>query len=246
MSYGVVIGESRRVPPGVEGWAEPQRIGRAGREPVRDRFRRWWRGRFRHTGLVYWLITQGYLVLLSCAVLFCFNGFVLGWGKAYEISALIASPWEVADGSHPDWVWFPALLLSIAGWLVVTGFAGAVAGYMVINATTNRSGPRGDRLGPLPSGNIPRLANLQYSRHGHEIPPYFALRFAMRHEGDWRQAQDHWERMVMHFLRTDGFDGGDGADSVMRQSVTYTSYFLHGLSGRCPECHGRAHDGAED
>ncbi|MFI9813835.1 DUF6313 family protein [Saccharothrix variisporea] len=239
-------GEIRRSDADLEAWVRPGEVERAAGESPVERFRRWWRSRFRYAGIQYWLVTEGYVVVLVFAGLYVVNGLLLGWTHAYEVSALIASPWDVPAGVEaPSWSWVPALLLSIAGWLVVTGFAGAVAGYMVLNATTNRRGLKGSRVGPLPSGEIPRLADLQYSRHGHDVPPYFALRFALRHDSDWRRAQDHWERLVARFLHTDAFDRGDGNDGVMRQAVTYTSYFLHGLSGRCPECL-MAKTGSED
>ncbi|MEV4316735.1 DUF6313 family protein [Actinocrispum sp. NPDC049592] len=141
------------------------------------------------------------------------------------------SPWDTASPAL-------ALPLSIAGWLVVTGFAGAVAGYVVTEVTDNRNIRRlrgrslVRRIGP-----IPLLDRLQYGRHGFEIPHYFAIRFVMRHDGDWKLAQDHWEIIVERFLNVGEADRGRGPRQVMWEAVLEASYVLDGMSGRCPLCH---------
>lgn len=194
--------------------------------------RRWWRARGRHKGIQYWLMVQGYRILAAFAAVFALNGVINGWQVAYDVSLQIDSPW---DTEVPvPWL---ALPLSLAGWLVVTGFAGALAGYVVIEVTENRLLRNQSKRSW--TGLIPRLERLQYSRHEHDIPRYFAIRFVLRHRhhrNQWQVAQDHWEKIVERFFYTDAVDRTTGPRQVLRQAVRAAAYFLHGLSGRCPEC----------
>lgn len=73
-------------------------------------------------------------------LLFGVNGFTIGWRRAYDVTIGITSP---ADTSAPVLAWF----LSIAGWLVAPGIAGAVAGYVVSHAIgARRTRPLDDFL----------------------------------------------------------------------------------------------------
>lgn len=62
--------------------------------------------------------------MTSYAVTFLVAGFAVGWREAYDLSLGIMSP---ASASRPLAAW----PVSIAGWLVAPGLAGAVAGYLV-------------------------------------------------------------------------------------------------------------------
>lgn len=197
------------------------------REPLPASIRRWLRSRHRYTGIEYWLRFRGIYIVAGFGVLFLINWLAVGGTTAYNLTLQITSPW---DTRYP-WLAVP---LSVAGWLVVTGFAGAVAGYVVTDVAENRNiqrlrgKPRSGRI-----GSIPLLASLQYSRHDFDVPQYFGIRFALRHEGDWLAAQDHWERVVERFLHL-GHDGGP--KQVMLEAVREASYVLDGMSGRCPIC----------
>jgi hypothetical protein len=63
-------------------------------------------------------------LLLGFGSLYVANGLVIGWRDAYDVTVAITSP---AATSSPALAWF----LSVAGWLVAPGLAGAVAGYVV-------------------------------------------------------------------------------------------------------------------
>lgn len=205
----------------------PEDIDPPNRETLLAWIRRWLRSRHRYTGIEYWLRFRGIYIVVGFGVLFLLNVLAVGGRTAYDLTLQITSPW---DTRYP-WL---ALPLSVVGWLVVTGFAGAVAGYVVTDVADNRNiqqlrgKPRTGRIGA-----IPLLASLQYSRHDFDVPQYFGVRFALRHEGDWPTAQDHWERVVERFLHL-GHDGGP--KQVMLEAVREASYVLDGMSGRCPIC----------
>lgn len=208
---------------------EPNDAGPPRRESLRALARRRRRSLGRHTGIQYWLRVRGYYILASFAGLFVLNAAVFGGRVAYDVSVQITSPWETANA----WL---ALPLSISGWLVVTGFAGAVAGYVVTEVTDNRNirNLRG-RQATRRIGPIPLLDRLQYGKHGFEVPHYFGIRFVLRHQGNWRTAQDHWELVVEQFLNAEA-NRGKGPKQVMWEAVLEASYVLDGMSGRCPEC----------
>jgi len=102
-------------------------------ERISERLRRRWLSRGRHRALRFWLLFRGLPVLILYGLLFALNGFLMGWRKAYDVSIAITSP---ADTPHP----VPAWLLSIAGWLVAPGVAGAVAGYVISASIAGRRG----------------------------------------------------------------------------------------------------------
>ncbi|TCO59567.1 DUF6313 family protein [Actinocrispum wychmicini] len=199
-------------------------------ESLRELVRRRRRSLARHTGIQYWLRVRGYYILAGFVALFGFNWVFIGGQVAYNVTVQIDSPWDTR-------IPLLALPLSLSGWLVVTGFAGAVAGYVVTEVTDNRNvrALRGRsttrRIGP-----IPRLDRLQYSRHGFEIPHYFAIRFVLRHDGSWKIAQDHWEIIVEKFLTAREADRTRGSKQAMWEAVLEAAYVLDGMSGRCPRC----------
>jgi hypothetical protein len=178
----------------------------------------------------YWLRVRGYYILGGFAALYVVNAAVVGGREAYDVSVQIDSPWDTTIPAL-------ALPLSIAGWLVVTGFAGAVAGYVVTEVTENRSTRRmrGGRAARR-IAHIPLLGHLQYRRHGFDTPELFAIRFVLRHDGDWHLAQDHWEVTVEKFLHADELDRGKGPRQAMWDAVLEASYVLDQMSGRCPQC----------
>ncbi|WP_328472974.1 DUF6313 family protein [Actinoplanes sp. NBC_00393] len=91
--------------------------------------RRRWRSAGQHRGLEFWLLFRGFPFVVLYALLFLLNGVLIGWRKSYDVSIAITSP---ADTAHPVAAW----LLSMAGWLVAPGIAGAIAGY-VLSASIN-------------------------------------------------------------------------------------------------------------
>jgi hypothetical protein len=103
----------------------------APRETRRELWRRWWRSQKRHRGLRYWLWFRGVPFLAVVFVRYLVNGFVNGWGDAYDVAAGIVSPTTAA---WPGVAW----PLSVAGWLLVPEVAGAVAGYIVTDFIARR------------------------------------------------------------------------------------------------------------
>lgn len=92
---------------------------------------RQWRSRGRHRGLRYWFITTGLPILVVYSSLFLANGVAIGWANSYEVMIGITSP---AKTTMPTLAWG----LSVAGWLLAPGLAGAVAGYVVSNSINSR------------------------------------------------------------------------------------------------------------
>jgi hypothetical protein len=108
------------------------------REGRWDRLKRRWRSRGRHGGIRHWFLTAGLPLSLSLAILFALNGAVIGWTTSYEVMIGITSP---SKTTLPVLAWF----LSVAGWLVAPGVAGAVAGYIVSSSIdSRRSRPIGE------------------------------------------------------------------------------------------------------
>lgn len=186
-------------------------------------------------------MVSGYRILAGFVVLFGVNWWFNGGEVAYNVTVQIDPPWTTSV----PWL---ALLLSLSGWLVVTGFAGAVAGYVVAEVMDNRNiGALRGRSTTRRIGPIPRLDRLQYSRHGFEIPHYFAIRFVLRHDGSWKIAQDHWEIIVEKFLKTEESNRNRGPKQAMWEAVLEAAYVLDGMSGRCPECgHSHRTNGSAD
>ncbi|MDX6740183.1 DUF6313 family protein [Actinocorallia sp. A-T 12471] len=100
-------------------------------ERPHEALRRRWRSIARYRGLRHWLLTRGSVVAVLYTGLFVGNGFAIGWRHAYDVSVGITSP---AATSAPVVAWF----LSVAGWLLAPGIAGAVAGYALSHAITSR------------------------------------------------------------------------------------------------------------
>ncbi|GAA0462509.1 hypothetical protein Ade02nite_29050 [Paractinoplanes deccanensis] len=63
-------------------------------------------------------------MLVGFGILFVLNGTLNGWRRSYDVALAITSP---ADTSVPQLAW----ILSLAGWIVAPGIAGAVAGYVI-------------------------------------------------------------------------------------------------------------------
>jgi hypothetical protein len=101
------------------------------RERRAELLRRWWRSQGRRRNLRYWLLFRGLPVLVAFAMLYIVTGFVVGWEKAYNICLAIDPP---TGTSSPVLAW----ALSLAGWLVMPGVAGAVAGYVVSDSIGSR------------------------------------------------------------------------------------------------------------
>jgi hypothetical protein len=82
--------------------------------------------------------TRGFPLVAGLGLLYMANGLAIGWRRAYDVSIGITSP---ADTGVPALAW----PLSVAGWLLVPGIAGAVAGYVVSDAIkVRRSKPLED------------------------------------------------------------------------------------------------------
>jgi hypothetical protein len=94
------------------------------REPLSEHARRRWRSRGRHGRLRYWLLFRGAPIAAVFLLVYVANGLVIGWRDAYDVTLAIISP---AQTSSPLLAW----VLSVAGWLVAPGLAGAVAGYVI-------------------------------------------------------------------------------------------------------------------
>jgi hypothetical protein len=104
---------------------------------ISERIHRWWQSWPEHSGLRYWLLTRGILLLGGYLILFVATGYAIGYRRAYDVSIGITSP---ATTSQPALAW----ILSIVGWLVAPAAAGGVAGYMIANTILSR---RVTRLG---------------------------------------------------------------------------------------------------
>jgi len=77
------------------------------------------------SGLALWLLRRGMVVLLVLLVLFTLAAWRTGsWWQAFDVMLNIESPQKTAS---------PVIttILSVAGWLVVPGIAGSVAGLVV-------------------------------------------------------------------------------------------------------------------
>jgi hypothetical protein len=131
------------------------------RETWRERVRRRWRSLTRYTGLRFWMLSRGMLMLVTVGILYVAGGLVIGWQTAYEIAVGITSPDSVASPpaalptspAPSAAVVVLAWALSLTGWLVVPGIAGAVAGYVVTaHADQRRDRPLDSFLPPTSSG----------------------------------------------------------------------------------------------
>jgi hypothetical protein len=182
-------------------------------------YRIWWRSRARHRGIRYWLLIQGPVVLLVLVALFGINGFAIGWRDAYDVTVQIKSPWETAQ----PWA---AMVLSLAGWLIWPSVTGAVAGYVVTDATSSRRGRSAVVVG---SRFIPILG-----RRG--VPEEFAHYFLSLHDRP-RAAQSDWEKIVSAFLYTDAISGNANPRERIAQAVSASIAFVEAMPDkRCPFC----------
>ena len=84
---------------------------------------------------------------------------------------------------------------------------------------------------------IPLLQDL-FFRHPYDIPQDFALRFVAWHGGDWRQAQDHWERIVRDVLNTDAVQLDATGSRAIEQAVKAAAIVFRpiGKDDKCPLC----------
>ncbi|MDG9703264.1 DUF6313 family protein [Streptomyces sp. DH37] len=90
----------------------------------RQRLRARWADRHALPRFGFWLLSRGAAVLAVCAALYVLNGFLIGWGDAYDVLIGITSPATV----RPQWCAWP---LSLTGWAAVPAVIGAAAGYVI-------------------------------------------------------------------------------------------------------------------
>jgi len=110
-------------------------------ESLTARLRRYWRSRGRYGRLRYWLLFRGLPLGVVFGVLYVADGWVNGWVISYEVMLAIRSPADPAVR-----VGALAWLLSLSGWLVAPGVAGAVAGYVISAGIDARRRTRFDVL----------------------------------------------------------------------------------------------------
>jgi hypothetical protein len=187
-------------------------------------YRNWWRSRARHRGIRYWLLIQGPVVLLLLVALFGINGFAIGWRDAYDVTVQIKSPLETTQ----PWV---AVVLSLAGWLVWPSVTGAVAGYVLTDATSSRRGRSAVTIG---SRLIPFLGRVGVSAEFSEF-------FLSLHDRP-RAAQSDWEKIVSAFLYTDAVSPNANPRERVAQAVSAATAFVESMPDkRCPFCEHPAH-----
>jgi hypothetical protein len=190
------------------------------------RYRIWWRSRARYRGIRYWLLIQGPVVLIVLVALFGINVFAIGWRNAYEVTVQIASPW----GTEEPWV---AIVLSLAGWLIWPSVTGAVAGYVITDATSSRRSRSAVTDG---SRVIPILG-----RRG--VSEEFSHYFLSLHDRT-RAAQSDWEKIVSAFLYTDAIRANANPRERIAQAVSAAIAFMEAMPDkRCPFCPPRATPG---
>ena len=110
-------------------------------ETLTARLRRYWRSRGRYGRLRYWLLFRGLPLGVVFGVLYVADGWVNGWVISYEVMLAIRSPADPAVR-----VGALAWALSLTGWLVAPGVAGAVAGYVISSGIDARRRTRFDVL----------------------------------------------------------------------------------------------------
>lgn len=84
--------------------------------------------------LPHWLVQKGKWIVIPVALLYVCAWWLLGWSYAWDILVGRATP---RNAPYP-WCSWP---LSVAGWMVVPAFIGAISGYMV----TAQAGKRRDK-----------------------------------------------------------------------------------------------------
>ncbi|MFI5954387.1 DUF6313 family protein [Cryptosporangium sp. NPDC051539] len=110
---------------------EPSPVEPPPRESVWDLARRALRSREAMSGLVHWLVVRGSIIFALFAIVYVANGLLIGWQSTYDVTLGIRSPGDTSVA----WAAWP---LSLAGWLAMPAVAGAVAGYVLSVAITNR------------------------------------------------------------------------------------------------------------
>ncbi|MEV6349065.1 DUF6313 family protein [Actinoplanes sp. NPDC051851] len=80
---------------------------------------------------------------------------------------------------------------------------------------------------------IPLLQEALHSGGASNLPVGFVKYFVKLHSGDWRLAQDHWERIVEMVLKTDAVERAASGHRAIHQAVQATVSFLENME-RCP------------
>jgi len=85
---------------------------------------------------------------------------------------------------------------------------------------------------------IPRLQDLVFTKGDVAVRKGFAASFVKLHSEDWRQAQDHWERIVGQVLDSTAVDKNASGSEAIRQAVLGAVAVLDQppLRDRCPIC----------
>lgn len=86
-----------------------------------------------YTGLRYWLLLYGPILLAGFGALYIANGAIIGWKTTYDVAIGIKSPGD-DDITAPTLAWF----LSVAGWLAAPAVFGAVVGAVIASAVNGR------------------------------------------------------------------------------------------------------------
>jgi hypothetical protein len=81
--------------------------------------------------LPYWLWRRGKLIIIPLVVWFCVMWWFTGWSDAWDMLVGRATP---RNAPYPFWNW----PLSVAGWLVIPAFIGAIAGYVISSEVEGR------------------------------------------------------------------------------------------------------------
>jgi hypothetical protein len=85
---------------------------------------------------------------------------------------------------------------------------------------------------------IPRLSDLCFTHATFDVSNSFVVNFVKLHNGDWRPAQAHWERIVEKVLETDAVERTASGQRAMKQAVAATVELLERteLRSQCPLC----------
>lgn len=92
---------------------------------------------------------------------------------------------------------------------------------------------------------IPRLSDLCFIQNSFNIQHSFAMSFVKLHGDNWRQAEEHWERIVEKVLETDAVERNSSGREAIRQGVEASVHLLEGTELRscCPLCRSSESDG---
>ncbi|WP_442929434.1 DUF6313 family protein [Micromonospora sp. WMMA1949] len=85
---------------------------------------------------------------------------------------------------------------------------------------------------------IPRLQDLVFAKGDFAVREGFAASFVKLHAENWRQAQDHWERIVAQVLDSTAVEKEASGSRAIRQAVLGAVAVLDQppLRNRCPIC----------